>query len=675
MTSESNCRQGGFHSLSSEQIDRLTRQGCSSEDWSKVQVAEGFNAESGKSTHFSGHIKLGVFEKRVSFFGGVSKPAGISDATIHNCTIGNNVYISRVRNYIANYVIEDNAVIDHIELLAVEGESSFGNGVQVAVVNEAGGREIPIYDNLSAQTAYVLAFYRHRPKVIEKLQKMIAGYTASVTCSMGLVGEGARLINCRIIKNVKIGPASLIEGVNKLENGSINSCVEDMVHIGPGVFAEDFIACSGSEITDGVIIYKCFVGQGTVLSRQYSAENSVFFANCGGFHGEACAVFAGPYTVTHHKSTLLIAGLFSFLNAGSGTNQSNHMYKFGPVHQGVVERGSKTASDSYILWPAKVGAFTVVMGRHYRNSDTSDLPFSYLIEHEDESILAPGVNLRSVGTVRDARKWPKRDRRKDPHKLDHINFKLLSPYTIQKMINGRNLLCKLKATSGETSEYFTYHSVKINNSSLDRGVKLYQIGINKFLGNCLIKRLEAKQFENFDELRAALKPQTSIGPGRWVDMAGMFAPEETVEKLLSDIENGSVNSLEQVKASFQSMHENYPEYEWAWAANVLQENQDKAIDEMTADDIIELTKKWKQAVVELDNMLYADARKEFTATAQTGYGLDGSQETKQADFGQVRGTFEENSFVLEIEKHIVRKTELGDELVGRMEELRRNQPN
>jgi hypothetical protein len=243
------------------------------------------------------------------------------------------------------------------------------------------------------------------------------------------------------------------------------------------------------------------------------------------------------------------------------------------------------------------------------------------------------------------------------------------------MINGRNLLCNLKATSGETSEYFTYHSVKISNSSLDRGVKLYQMGIDKFLGNCLMTRLEAKQFENSDQLRAALKPHTSIGPGKWVDMAGMFAPEEAVEKLLSDIENGSISSLEQVADVFRSMHENYPEYEWAWAAKVLQENQGKAIDEITADDIIELTKKWKQAVIELDNMLYADARKEFTATAQTGYGLDGSEETKQADFEQVRGTFEENSFVLEIEKHIVRKTALGDELVGRMEELRRNQPN
>ena len=407
-----------FRPLSAIEITKLTSQGCSCDDWSNVQVAKGFDAAKVKSTHFSGKTKLGVFEKQLSFNGGVVKPSGISNATIHNCTIGNNAYINQIRNYIANYVIEDTAIIENVDLLAVEGESSFGNGVEAAVVNEAGGREIPIYDNLSAHTAYIIAFYRHRPKVIKNLQEMIAAYSKSVTSSMGLVASGARLINCRIIKNVKVGPRCVIEGADKLENGSVNSCPEDPVYIGPGVIAEDFIACSGSKITDGTIISKCFVGQGTVLAKQFSAESSVFFANCEGFQGEACSIFAGPYSVTHHKSTLLIAGLFSFLNAGSGTNQSNHMYKLGPVHQGVVERGSKTASDSYMLWPAKVGAFTVVMGRHYRNSDTSDLPFSYLIEHADESILVPGVNLRSVGTVRDARKWPKRDKRKSPKKLD-----------------------------------------------------------------------------------------------------------------------------------------------------------------------------------------------------------------------------------------------------------------
>ncbi|MHC4244746.1 MAG: DUF4954 family protein [Planctomycetota bacterium] len=659
-----------FGPLSSGQIAQLTEQGCSCEDWSGIQVADGFRAETVRSTHFCGRIKLGVFEKQVSFFGGVRKPAGISHATIHNCTIGNNVYISHVRNYIANYIIEDEVVIDNIDLLAVEGKSTFGNGTEVAVVNESGGREIPIYDQLSAHTAYVIAFYRHRPEVIGRLQQMIADYSASVKSSIGVVGKGARLLNCRIIKNVKVGAASVIEGVSRLENGSINSCSEDPVYIGPGVFADDFIVCDGSKITDGTIIYKCFIGQGTELAKQYSAENSVFFANCGGFHGEACSIFAGPYTVTHHKSTLLIAGLFSFLNAGSGTNQSNHMYKLGPTHQGIVERGSKTASDSYILWPAKVGAFTVVMGRHYKNSDTSDLPFSYLIEHEDESVLVPGVNLRNVGTVRDAKKWPRRDRRKDKRKLDYINFKLLSPYTIQKMLNGCRLLANLKATSGQNTDYFTYHSVKINNSSLDRGIRLYRIGIDKFLGNCLISRLENKQFRNVDELREALTPETKVGPGKWVDLAGLFAPERAVEKMLSDIENGVIDSLEHLTEAFESMYKSYSAYEWAWAANVLQQHLGKMLDRITPDDIIGLVTKWKTAVIELDRMIYADTKKEFAETAQIGYGLDGGKETMQHDFEQVIGTFEENNIVLEIKKHIASKTALGDKLISQIQQLK-----
>jgi len=660
-----------FRSLSSEEITRLTDQGCSCADWSRVQVAGAFNAETVKSTHFGGQVKLGVFEKHVSFLGGLTKPTGITNATIHNCTIGNNVYIGQVRNYIANYVIEDDVVIENIDLLAVEGGSSFGNGTEIAVVNEAGGREIPIYDQLSAHTAYIIAFYRHRPIVIENLRKMIAEYAASIRSCMGLVAKGARLINCRIIKNTKIGPASVIEGADRLENGSVNSCPEDPVYIGPGVFAEDFIACSGSKITDGTIICECFVGQGTVLTKQYSADKSVFFGNCWGSHGEACAIFAGPYTVTHHKSTLLIAGQFSFLNAGSGTNQSNHMYKLGPVHQGVVERGSKTASDSYILWPAKVGPFTVVMGRHYRNSDTSDLPFSYLIEHEDESILVPGVNLRSVGTVRDARKWPKRDIRKDPKKLDFINFKLLSPYTIQKMISGCDLLANLKATSGENTEYFTYHNAKIKNPSLDRGIKFYQIGIDKFLGNCLIARLKGRQVESVEELRAALRPETDIGKGKWVDLAGLFAPEEAVQRMLSNIENGTISTLHQVAESFQAMHDEYAAYEWAWAADVLRQRLGKTMDEVTADDILALTTKWKTAVVELDELLYADAKKEFADTAQIGFGLDGNEQTKHDDFAAVRGTFEQDIFVSEIKKHMIDKTNLADELIKRMEKLKR----
>ncbi len=658
-----------YRPLKKSEIEQLKSQSCICDNWSDVQVAEGFDVSRIKTVNFSGQVRIGKFDNGVHFQGNVIKASGISNATIHNCVIGNNVYINDIKNYIANYKIEDNVVIENVDLLAVDGESSFGNGVEAVVLNEAGGREIPIYDRLSAHLGYLITFYRHRKKTIEKIISLIKGYTKQATSSRGTIGAGTRIINSRLMKNIRIGPACKIEGAENLENGSINSTVEDPVYIGPAVIAKDFIICSGSIITDGAIISKCFVGQGCELGKQYSAENSLFFANCAGFHGEACSIFAGPYTVTHHKSTLLIAGLYSFLNAGSGSNQSNHMYKLGPVHQGIVERGSKTTSDSYILWPARVGAFTVVMGRHYRNSDTSNLPFSYLIEHNDESVLVPGENLQKVGTIRDAIKWPKRDRRKDPHKLDHINFNLLSPFTIQKMINGCDVLASLKKSSGKTSDYFTYHSVRIRNSSLAKGIELYEMGIHKFLGNSLITRLQNREFKTNEEIQQRLKPDTETGTGKWIDMAGMIAPESIVEKLMDDIEKGAVDSLEKINNSFSSIHQNYYTYEWTWAIEVLQKNLGKKAEHITAKDVVEMVNKWKKAVVELDKRLYEDARKEFSPLAQIGYGIDGDGKTVEEDFEAVRGKFEENSFVKEIEKHIKVNTELGDELIGRLKHL------
>ncbi|HPS55546.1 MAG TPA: DUF4954 family protein, partial [Sedimentisphaerales bacterium] len=289
--------------------------------------------------------------------------------------------------------------------------------------------------------------------------------------------------------------------------------------------------------------------------------------------------------------------------------------------------------------------------------------------NEDESILVPGVNLRSVGTIRDARKWPKRDKRKDPDKLDCVNFNLLSPYTIQKMINGKKLLKELAATSGHTSEYFTYHSVKIKNSSLSKGMNFYQMGINKFLGNSLIKRLEDTPFKNDAEIQNRLKPDTQTGLGKWIDLAGLFAPEQSVNDLLNKIENNKIKSLEEIKDAFWNMHKNYYTYEWTWAIDVLQKQLNKSIDQITAKDVTQIVNQWKDSVITLDNMLAEDASKEFSEVSQTSFGLDGDENTKTQDFLQVRGDYETNSFVCEIKKHIEAKSALACELLKRIKHL------
>ncbi len=658
-----------YRKLLESEIEQLKKQACTCKDWSKIDVHKDFDTQRIARVFFSGQIKLGYFKTQIRFFGGVEKETGIYDATIHNCEIGNDVYIGNVKNYIANYIIEDKVVIENVDLIANEGENLFGNNIKVAVLDETGGRKVPIYDKLSAHTAYILALYRHRPKLIQNLELMIENYSQTVKSSMGRIGKSAHLVNCRTIKNVRIGEFALIDGIYRLSDGSVNSTKADPNYLGPGIILENFIVASGSKISDGSILSNSFVGQGCVFGKNYTAEESLFFANYAGFNGEACSIFAGPYTVTHHKSTLLIAGMFSFLNAGSGSNQSNHMYKLGPIHQGIIERGSKTTSDSYVLWPAKIGAFTLVMGRHYKNIDSSDLPFSYLVESNDESIMAPGVNLRSVGTVRDARKWPKRDKRKDTEMLDFINFNLLSPFTIQKMIKGHKILTDLQKTAGISSQYYSYQSMKITNSSLKRGIELYEIAIIKFLGNALIKRLEKTRFMSIVEIREQLKVTTKLGSEKWIDLSGLLLPEKVLEKLLNDVENEKVTDLNQLQNFYKKAHEKYYEYAWTWIVKVLENRYDIKIAEITIDQIIDLVKKWEKAVIGLDNMLYNDAKKEFTLISQTSFGNDGDDEIKLQDFEQVRGRFENNQAVIDIQKHIEKKTILGRELISRIAHL------
>jgi len=655
-----------YRNLTDKEIAQLCEAGCEAEDWGSVYV-DNPSLDQIRRVRFSGTVRFGRSERVFEMPGGLKKHAGIRNATLHNVTVGDDCLIENVSNYIANYTIGHDSVLENVDLIVTEGPCRFGNGVEVSVLNETGGREVKIHDRLSAQVAYVMAMYRHRPALVQALDRMAEDYAQAQESAMGTIGSHVFIRNTRYLSGVRIGDWAVISGVNRLRNGSVNSNSSAPVTISHGVIADDFIISSGSHIEDNTSLTRCFIGQACHFGHGYSASDSLFFSNCQGENGEACAIFAGPFTVTHHKSTLLIAGHFSFMNAGSGSNQSNHMYKLGPIHQGILERGAKTSSDSYILWPSRVGAFSLVMGRHVNHSDTTWLPFSYLIEQQNTTYLVPGVNLRSVGTIRDAQKWPKRDSRTDPDRLDSINYNLLSPYTIQKMFKGIQLLKNLQYSSGELSDVYSYHSAKIRNSSLKKGIGLYRTAITKFLGNSIIKKLENLPAGASDEeIRALLLPELPDGKGKWTDLGGMIAPKELVDRLADRIEAGEVRSLEEVGDAFRRMHADYYRLEWTWAYDKYAEFFGFPLETVTAAQVREIVERWKEAVIGLDRMLYEDAKKEFNLASMTGFGADGSRKVKEMDFEQVRGDFESNAFVQAVLEHIRAKEALGNELLGRL---------
>ena len=660
-----------YRHLTKDEIAQLERQLCTASDWSRVLVSDSFSPDHVISSRFTGDIRLGAFEGEFSLAGGMKKHAGLYHVTLHNVEVGDNCCIERVNNYIANYRIGNDTFIENVDIILCDGESTFGNGVEVSVLNETGGREVTIFDRLSAQQAYVMALYRHRPVLIERMRELIGDYVASVKSSTGTIGCRSTIVDTGYIKNVKIGDDCKIEGASRLKNGSINSNSSAPVHIGVGVIGDDFIISSGASVEDGVTFSRCFIGQACKLGHNYSASDSLFFSNCQGENGEACAIFAGPFTVTHHKSSLLIAGMFSFMNAGSGSNQSNHMYKLGPIHQGIMERGAKTASDSYLLWPAKVGAFSLVMGRHVHHQDTSDLPFSYLIEDHGVSYVMPGANLKSVGTIRDAKKWPKRDARKDPDKFDCINFNLLSPYTIQKMLRAVNILEELRRISGAGNETYAYQNGRIRRSSMEKGLKYYGMAIDKFLGNSLISRIQkAGRLDSADELRKALRKDSEVGSGDWVDLSGLIAPRSEVFALLDEVESGAISDIRQIDARFHEMHANYYSYEWTWAHDVIESWYGVDLTTVSTDTLMKLVHRWRDAVVDLDNLVYEDARKEFSLSAMTSFGADGDEKQRNLDFFQVRGaSFENDPFVKSVADHIVVKGQLAKDILSLLDTL------
>ena len=653
--------------LTAEQIAVLEAQSCRCENWSEVTVAEDFNPKYVRNVNFSGQVRLGSFNKIFTLAGGIRKHSGIYHATLHNVIVGDDCMVEHIRNYIANYIIGDGSYIENVTDLITYGETSFGNGTKVSVLNETGGREVAIHEHLSSHEAYITALYRHDQKLIDSINELVSEYVESSKSTFGVIGKNVEILDAMHIVNVKIGDSAKIKGASRLRNGSIVSCEEAPVNIGMNVIADDFIVESGSSITDGVTLTRCFVGQACVLGHGYSASDSLFFSNCQGENGEACALFAGPYTVTHHKSTLLIAGMFSFMNAGSGSNQSNHMYKLGPIHQGIFERGAKTTSDSYVLYPAKIGAFSLVMGRHVNNPDTSNLPFSYLIEQQGVTYIIPGVNLKSVGTVRDVRKWPSRDRRKDPHRLDHINFNHLSPFTVQKMFDGIRILEMLKEASGNRADNYYYKKSIIRNASLHKGLKYYQTGIIKFLGNSFITRIQDADVSSDEGLRQALRRDNPVGAGHWLDISGLICPASEIEKLCDDLTEGKVRDLVELGSRFGQIASDYYSYEWTWAYDAIEKFWGYDLANITRSQAIDLISQWKNAVISLDKLIYDDAGKEFELTSMTGFGVDGDKVRRDADFTAVRGGgFNENPFVLEVLDHMRRKGELGDRMIARL---------
>jgi len=636
--------------LNGNELELLKKNGCTAENWDAVRVHEGFLADRVRNCHFAGQVVLGKNNGSLTV-SGVTYPCGVSNATLVNTEVKDNALVRNVGAHVSNYIIEEGAAVLNAAELSASADADFGQGISIEALNEAGGRELPLSVALTSQVAYLLSAYRYRPALVSALESLLKKETARFKGQKGRVGSGARVVNCGALRDVMIGPNAQLAGVAGLSNGVIDSNDRDPVIVGEGVSADSFVFLSGAQVSTHAVLNRVFVGQGARIGRQFSAENSVFFANCEGFHGEACAIFAGPYTVTHHKSSLLIAAMYSFYNAGSGTNHSNHMYKLGPVHQGVLERGCKTGSFSYLLLEAHLAPFCIVIGKHMANINIPDFPFSYVSESGGKSYLTPAMNLITIGTVRDQEKWAERDRRKDPDKKDILNPSVYSPFTVERMLRGRDALMKIYEETPRDVE-----SVNVGNTLLSRllcknSAKYYTMTIERYLCQKVFVRIEAslKAGVSWADALKSLKPVMEADMN-WVDVCGLLTPQKALDTVLEKLEAGRFGSVADFTGALNGLHAAYADHEWAYAFARFKSVFGVAPDQLTPEKAVELMETWKATSKKIFNMIQADAEKEYEDFAKISYGLDGSDADAAEDFKIVRGSRETHKVLVKMRR-------------------------
>lgn len=652
-----------------EQIGQLTAQGCTAEDWSKLSLDPQTDLSRLRNAHFVGSVKIGANTGEVTVEG-VDLPCGIFDATVADCTIGANVRIAHIGSVIARYDIADGVVIQDVAALTTGPGSTFGAGTEVETVNEGGGRVVRLLPELSAQSTWLQVFRGHSVPLREAWDRLVDSAVDSARSDRGTVAADARLLHCGPIRDVHIGPCAVVNGASLLEDGTILSCAEHPTVVGDAVQAVHFILAEGAKVTGGALLDRSYVGQASTVGKQFSAENALFFANCEAFHGEALAIFAGPYTVTHHKSSLLVAAGYSFYNAGSGTNHSNHMYKLGPVHQGVFERGTKTGSFSYVLHETHVGPFSVVIGKHYTNINTPDLPFSYIHERQGQSEIVPGMNLFSVGTVRDGEKWPTRDKRKAPVLRDLISFGVFTPFTVEKMRKGRAVLERLRSDTPKTKAAVQYGGVVIKRLLFRSCARSYTQAITRYLVGEILDRIESMASASaWSEVQHALRSGNSLrDPLSWTDVGGLLMPTERLRSLEKDITAGAIRSLEEVDERLRAIASLYDEDAWQYVSVAFAEEYGVTPEAMSVDTAREILSDYDAATGALHSKLVDDSTREFDDFARISYGLGMTEEERLAEFASVRGSPETNAVVQKLKREKTamaeRSVRLGD-LLGR----------
>lgn len=533
-----------YRNLVRQEIEQLERQGNRADQWQEVLVAEPFRVECLHGNTFEGTVRIGALENVKRKVGDLTLREGIYGSAIADSTLGDHVAVHDVK-MLSGYEVGDCVVLFNIGEMTCTDDPKEVTWLEP--MNENGGRRILPFGGMTVGDAYMWARYRGRKVFMQRLQQFTYDRLGTAEGCYGRIGSHAVVKNTQCLHNVvilsKAEDPTVVDGCIVLSDGVVGyGCTVEH-----GVVAVRFLLGEHVHLEFGLRLNDSVVGDNSTLAR-CEVGNSIMF----------------PAHEQHHNNSFLIAGLIMGQSniAAGGTIGSNHNSRTAD-NELAAGRGFWPGLCCSFKHPSRFASYCLLAKADYPAELDITLPFALVNNNvaKDRLEVMPAYwwmyNMYAMD--RNSKKFAKRDRR--VVKAQHIEFDSLAPDTAEEILHAMELLAGWREACGEWSvgscvmEKSKRPTVILKGNE---GLKAYEEMLIYYAMNCLTAA--------YGE---SLPPTQPMAHTEWVNIGGQLVPRCDMERLIADVEAGSIDSWEAIHERMDAMWRQYPEQRTAHAYHVL----------------------------------------------------------------------------------------------------------
>jgi len=491
-------RKAGFKPLTPVQVKALENQGNTAEDWKTVWVGAGFDPKRVSRCHFIGPNLLSESSSKAEV-DGVTFPTGLAHTTFSWSVIGKDVLIRNVR-LVHRTVVGDGSLLFDVGAVTRAKSDAFANGLEVLIAIETGGRETPLFAEMSVNDAWLLCRSRGNKGLLNSYREALASYVKAASAPCNVIGSNARITHTPVVRDLFLGDCAVIASAQQVDNVAVLSNAAEKTEISHGAIVKSSILQWGSEVTTGAIVDSSLLTEHSHVERHGKVTHSILGPNTGVAEGEVTSALLGPFVGFHHQS-LLIAALWpeGKGNVGYGANVgSNHTAK-APDQEIWPGEGTFFGLGVNIKFPSDLtrSPYTIIASAVNMLPQRVEFPFSLI---NTPAAVIPGVSpayteIMPAWVLSDNIYMVKRNEgkyaKRNKAKRTAFDFEVFRPEIVDLMLDARK---RLSAASGK--ELYTSKDVEglgksyLSESSRKKAVETYTFYIRTYALLGLKRELE-----------------------------------------------------------------------------------------------------------------------------------------------------------------------------------------